>query len=77
MTTHHLFTHCYPTASIIPKMHYMVHFPHQIIRYLSFRGVARGGFWLPENPPWLKKVGGVLDKCEYYCNAVASYAIYS
>lgn len=30
---HHLFTHCYPTTSVIPKMHYMVHFPHQIIRY--------------------------------------------
>lgn len=30
---HHLFTRCYPNASIIPKMHYMVHFPQQITRY--------------------------------------------
>lgn len=30
---HMLFTRCYPSASVIPKMHYMVHFPQQIIRY--------------------------------------------
>ena len=29
---HQLFARCYPTSSIIPKMHYMVHFPRQIIR---------------------------------------------
>ena len=29
---HCLFTRCYPGASITPKMHYMVHFPRQIIR---------------------------------------------
>ena len=29
---HQLFTQCYPSVSIIPKMHYMVHFPQQIIR---------------------------------------------
>lgn len=29
---HHLFTRCYPEANITPKMHYMVHFPRQIIR---------------------------------------------
>lgn len=31
---HHLqFKRCYPGASITPKMHYMVHFPQQIMRY--------------------------------------------
>ena len=29
---HQLFTRCYPTSSIIPKMHYMVHLPTQIVR---------------------------------------------
>ena len=29
---HKLFTRCYPSVSVIPKMHYMVHFPQQIIR---------------------------------------------
>lgn len=29
---HHLFFQCYPEANITPKMHYMVHFPRQIIR---------------------------------------------
>lgn len=29
---HQIFTRCYPTASIIPKMHYMVHFPSQILK---------------------------------------------
>lgn len=29
---HHLFTRCYPGVSITPKMHYMVHFPQQILR---------------------------------------------
>ena len=29
---HHLFIRCYPEANITPKMHYMVHFPRQIIR---------------------------------------------
>ena len=33
---HALFTRCYPRASIIPKMHYMVHFPRQIIRYIQY-----------------------------------------
>lgn len=28
------FCHCYPHASIIPKQHYMVHFPTQIIKYI-------------------------------------------
>ena len=27
---HHHFVRCYPTASIIPKMHYMMHFPDKI-----------------------------------------------
>lgn len=30
---HHLFIRCYPANSVIPKMHYMVHFPQQILRY--------------------------------------------
>lgn len=29
---HSMFRHCYPTASITPKMHYMVHFPSQILK---------------------------------------------
>ena len=29
---HQLFVKCYPTARITPKMHYMVHFPQQILR---------------------------------------------
>lgn len=29
---HQLFTRCYPTSSIILKMHYMVHLPTQIVR---------------------------------------------
>ncbi len=29
---HQLFRQCYPNASITPKMHYMVHFPQQILR---------------------------------------------
>ena len=28
---HSMFRQCYPTASITPKMHYMVHFPSQIL----------------------------------------------
>ena len=32
---HQLFTRCYPGVSVIPKMHYMVHFPQQIIRYVA------------------------------------------
>ena len=30
---HHQFISNYPGATVIPKMHYMVHFPCQIIRY--------------------------------------------
>ena len=33
---HHLFIRCYSEASVIPKLHYMVHFPKQILRYLSY-----------------------------------------
>ena len=29
---HMLFIKCYPVASIIPKMHYMVHLPQQLLR---------------------------------------------
>ena len=29
---HHMFVQCYPTASITPKLHYMVHFPSQILK---------------------------------------------
>ena len=29
---HELFIRCYPNSSVTPKMHYMVHFPRQIIR---------------------------------------------
>lgn len=29
---HSMFRHCYPSATIIPKMHYMVHFPSQILK---------------------------------------------
>ena len=29
---HHQFIRCYPGASVTPKLHYMVHFPRQIIR---------------------------------------------
>ena len=32
---HTAFICCYPHASVIPKMHYMVHFPQQIIRLVS------------------------------------------
>ena len=31
---HQMFVRCYPTASVTPKMHYMVQFPQQLIRYL-------------------------------------------
>lgn len=30
---HNLFCQCYPTSSVIPKMHYMVHLPQQMLRY--------------------------------------------
>lgn len=30
---HSLFCRCYPTSSVIPKMHYMVHLPQQMLRY--------------------------------------------
>ena len=33
---HTAFVRCYPRASIIPKMHYMVHLPQQIVRLESF-----------------------------------------
>ncbi len=29
---HQLFIRCYPGANVTPKLHYMVHFPRQIIR---------------------------------------------
>ncbi len=29
---HQQFVKCYPTASVIPKMHYMVHFPEQVLK---------------------------------------------
>lgn len=29
---HQLFIRCYPGVSITPKMHYMIHFPQQIVR---------------------------------------------
>ena len=29
---HQLFRRCYPTASVTPKMHFMVHFPQQILK---------------------------------------------
>ena len=32
---HTLFTQCYPHLSIAAKMHYMVHFPQQLIRLNS------------------------------------------
>ena len=30
---HTLFIQCYPHSSVTPKIQYMVHFPHQVIRY--------------------------------------------
>lgn len=33
---HHQFVRCYPGSSVIPKLHYMVHFPQQILRYIIF-----------------------------------------
>lgn len=33
---HKLFIHCYPSSSITPKMHFMVHFPRQILRWVRF-----------------------------------------
>lgn len=32
---HQEFRKCYPDASITPKMHYMVHFPQQMLRYVQ------------------------------------------
>lgn len=29
---HQLFINCYPGVNVTPKMHYMVHFPQQIVR---------------------------------------------
>ena len=29
---HKMFQRCYPSATIIPKMHYMVHLPSQILK---------------------------------------------
>ena len=29
---HQIFVHCYPGVKLIPKMHYMIHFPQQICR---------------------------------------------
>ena len=37
ITNHHqLFTKCYPDSSITPKMHFMVHFPSQMMRYYNY-----------------------------------------
>jgi hypothetical protein len=37
---HHVaFKRCYPGASIIPKMHYMVHFPAQMCKYVEINYV--------------------------------------
>ena len=33
---HNMFRHCYPTASIIPKMQYLVHFPSQILKWALY-----------------------------------------
>lgn len=33
---HHQFARCYPGESITPKLHYMVHFALQIIRYIPY-----------------------------------------
>ena len=30
---HQMFVQCYPHICVLPKMHYMVHLPHQILRY--------------------------------------------
>ena len=30
---HELFASCYPNASFIPKMHYLVHLAQQLLRY--------------------------------------------
>lgn len=30
---HSQFVRCYPDSSVTPKMHYMVHFPQQLLRY--------------------------------------------
>lgn len=36
VSTHHqAFVHCYPDASVPPKFHYAVHFPRQIIRFVT------------------------------------------
>ena len=34
---HRQFKKCYPTVSFTPKLHVMVHFAHQIIRYMYVR----------------------------------------
>lgn len=31
---HHSFAHCYPGSSITPKLHYCIHLPSQILRYV-------------------------------------------
>ena len=31
-----LFTQCFPDTPVIPKMHYMIHFPEQILRLDKF-----------------------------------------
>ena len=37
---HKQFIACYPSASIIPKMRYMVHFLSQILRQVYFYDIA-------------------------------------
>jgi len=31
---HQTFVQCYPDINVLPKMHYMIHLPQQILRYL-------------------------------------------
>ena len=33
---HQSFIRCYPNASIIPKLHYCIHFPSQIMKLVKF-----------------------------------------
>ena len=32
---HQTFVECYPGVNILPKMHYIIHFPNQILRYVN------------------------------------------
>ena len=33
---HQIFVTCYPGVKLIPKMHYLIHFPQQICRYIMY-----------------------------------------